>query len=152
FTAFADFPAQFILSAGKQTDLISLQAPANFIVRNFVPQLAILDRVSAFVTHGGMNSVHESLNAGVPMILVPQQIEQLMVAKQVIEIGAGVGTQMTPPLGTPSISQLQSSLQGVLKNPQMPLQAKQVGDSLRSAGGVDEAVQVIKTFAQKHVR
>ena len=40
--------------------------PPNFIVQPYVPQLEVLRRAAAFVTHGGMNSVSESLGLGVP--------------------------------------------------------------------------------------
>src|SRR5690606_33072667 len=55
FAAFAGYPAQFILSVGKNTNLADLgDIPANFIVRNYVPQLEVLQQVDVFVTHGGM--------------------------------------------------------------------------------------------------
>ncbi len=78
FKAFTDYPAQFILAAGKNTDIAQLGAiPTNFIVRPYVPQLAVLQRADAFITHGGMNSVHEGLYYGVPEVVVPHQFEQL---------------------------------------------------------------------------
>ncbi len=54
-------------------------APANFIVMPHVPQLAVLQRARAFVTHGGMNSVSESLACGVPVVVIPQMGEQAIV-------------------------------------------------------------------------
>jgi MGT family glycosyltransferase len=62
FEAFADYPAQFILSVGKNTDLSALgHIPPNFIVQPYMPQLEILQRADAFITHGGVNSVQEGL-------------------------------------------------------------------------------------------
>ena len=54
-----------------------------------VPQLEVLSRAGVFVTHGGMNSVHESLAYGVPMLLVPQGSDQHLVAARVRDRGAG---------------------------------------------------------------
>ncbi|MCC6617247.1 MAG: hypothetical protein IT320_27480 [Anaerolineae bacterium] len=73
--------------------------PPNFLVRNFVPQLEVLKRTDLFITHGGMNSVHESLWHGVPMIVIPQQEEQAIVARQVVKNGAGVALGYAPPMG-----------------------------------------------------
>jgi MGT family glycosyltransferase len=62
FATFADHPGQFVLSAGRMTDIAALgPIPDNFIVHNFVPQLELLPRVDAFITHGGMNSINEGL-------------------------------------------------------------------------------------------
>jgi UDP:flavonoid glycosyltransferase YjiC (YdhE family) len=37
-----------------------------------------------------MNSVNEALYFGVPLLILPQQSEQVMVAKRVEELGAGI--------------------------------------------------------------
>jgi anthraniloyl-CoA monooxygenase len=64
FQAFADYPAQFILSVGKNTAIAELGVmPDNFIVRNYVPQLDVLQHADAFITHGGMNT---ATNDGMP--------------------------------------------------------------------------------------
>jgi UDP:flavonoid glycosyltransferase YjiC (YdhE family) len=44
--------------------------PANLIVRRRAPQLALLRRASAMVTHGGTNSIIECVAYGVPMVVV----------------------------------------------------------------------------------
>jgi MGT family glycosyltransferase len=77
FAAFSDYPARFVLAAGRQIDIGALgPAPANFTVRPAVPQLAVLERAELFITHGGINSMHEGLYYGVPLILIPQQFER----------------------------------------------------------------------------
>src|SRR5215207_6943138 len=87
--AFGGYPAQFILSAGRDTGIAALGAiPANFIVRPSVPQLDVLQRTDVFITHGGLNSVHEGLYYGVPLIVIPHQIEQLINARCVEKQGA----------------------------------------------------------------
>src|SRR5690606_10026346 len=57
-----------VLATGdvSPADLGSL--PSNVLAQPFVPQPEILARTAVFVTHGGMNSVNESLHAGVPML------------------------------------------------------------------------------------
>ena len=58
-----------IMSIGANVSRENLgAAPPNFMVYAHVPQLDILRRASAFLTHGGMNSVSESLYHGVPMV------------------------------------------------------------------------------------
>ena len=64
--------------------------PDNILMFHFVPQLETLQHTDVFITHGGMNSVNESLFYGVPMIVVPQALDQSLVAKRVCELGVGL--------------------------------------------------------------
>ncbi|MFJ8107696.1 macrolide family glycosyltransferase [Streptomyces sp. NPDC096132] len=89
-TALAPLGGTVIVSTG-QTDPDALgPLPANVLVRRSVPQPEVLARAALFVTHGGMNSVNEALYAGVPMLVVPQGADQPMVARRVVELGAGL--------------------------------------------------------------
>ena len=96
--ALADYPAQFLLSAGRGTDVSRFRdVPANFIVRETFPQLAVLERASLFVSHAGLNSMHESLWYGVPLICVPQQFEQLRAGQRAGRCrSAGLSTHTHP--------------------------------------------------------
>jgi MGT family glycosyltransferase len=91
FEAFAKLDCQVILSVGSAVSATALgEAPPNFIVRPHVPQLDVLGRASVFLTHGGMNSVNESLYHGVPMLVIPQMSEQAIVGRRVEQLGAGL--------------------------------------------------------------
>lgn len=147
FAAFADYPAQFILSAGKNTDVGRLEPiPDNFIVRNYVPQLEILQQVDAFVTHGGMNSVHEGLTYGVPEVVVPHQFEQLLNGKRVAETGTGLLLGDERPYGRVTPQELRQALDEVLNNPQYRQHAERIGKTLQEAGGYRQAVREIEAF------
>jgi len=63
--------------------------PEHILVRPSVPQLALLARCSAVVTHGGVNTVNECLIEGVPMVLAPIRDDQPIVAGRVATVGAG---------------------------------------------------------------
>jgi MGT family glycosyltransferase len=147
FAAFKDYPAQFVLSVGKHTDIVSLgQIPANFIVRNYVPQLEILERADAFITHGGMNSVHEGLVYGVPEIVVPHQMEQLLNGIRVATVGAGILLADKPPYGQVTASELREALDRILNEPAFKRQAAFYGETLKAAGGYEQAVKEIESF------
>jgi len=154
FSAFADHPGQFVLSAGARTDLTALgPIPPNFIVRNFVPQLDLLERSDLFITHGGMNSVHEGLFYGIPLLVVPQQGEQAVVARQVERNGAGLVLGGEWPFGRVSADELRAALermlQGGVPNEQFRAAAARLGDALRAAGGPARAAEEIISFARR---
>lgn len=141
FEAFGASPGQVIVSAGS-ADLSALgQIPANFIARSSVPQLEILRRADLFITHGGMNSVQESLYFGVPMVVLPQQTEQLFNGRIVAQAGAGILLERT--------AQLWAAADRVLGDPAYRETAQRLGDALRAAGGYTRAADLIEAFADR---
>ena len=147
FEAFADYPAQFILSVGNNTDMAQLGTiPGNFIVRNYVPQLDILQHVDVFVTHGGMNSVHEGLYYGVPEIAVPNHLEQLLNGKRVAETCVGILLGDQYPYGRVTSQELRQALDEVLHNPHYRQNAARMGKTLKDAGGCLQAVAEIEAY------
>lgn len=150
FAALGDLPVQVVLSAGRRTPLDALGTPpANFIVRPFVAQLEVLQRARAFVTHAGLNSVHEGLMFGVPLLLLPQQPEQSLVAAQVVRHGAGLAFGSTPPYGQIATPTLRNAVQCLLADDTFRQAAARLGDGLRTAGGAARAADEIHAFLQK---
>ncbi len=150
FEAFGNYDAQFILSVGKRTDIQAPGTiPVNFIVRNFVPQLEILRRSDLFITHGGMNSVHEGLYYNVPLVVIPQQFEQSIVAQQVVKHGAGVALADKPPFGQVTAADLRTAVDNVMKaRAQYHDAAILLGESLRAAGGYQRAAEELMVFGR----
>lgn len=145
FDAFGEQPYQVIMSIGQRIDPQSLrEAPSNFIVRSFVPQLAILERAVLFVTHGGMNSANEGIWHEVPMIVLPQQADHYVVANRVAEVGAGLvldRRQVTP-------ETLQSMTQQILGESSFQEACQRMGKSFRDAGGYQRAADEILAFKE----
>jgi len=138
-TAFADAPYQIVMSVGKQTDIDDLGAiPQNIHVYPWVPQLKVLQHTDLFISHGGMNSINESLYFNVPLLMVPQQIEQAYSARRIQQLGAG--RCLRP--GKVSPQRLQSMVESMLANPAYQTGAAALGESVR-AGGHQRAAQLI---------
>jgi MGT family glycosyltransferase len=88
--ALADLPWHVVMSLGglvTEDDLGTL--PDNVEARPWVPQLAVLEHASAFVSHAGMGSTMEALYHGVPPVVVPRTGEQDLVADRLVELGLG---------------------------------------------------------------
>jgi len=149
FEAFQGEDFQVILSLGSNVARESLgPAPTNFIVQTHVPQLDVLGRTAAFVTHGGMNSVSESLYHGVPMVVVPQMSEQAMVGRRVEQLGAGLYLAKEEV----TAEKLRESVQQLLANSQFRQQAALVRESFQTAGGVARAANAILSFIKEQGR
>jgi len=149
FRAFADHPGQFVLSVGAHTRLEDLQPiPANFIVRHHVPQLEILQQADVFVTHGGMNSVHEALYFGVPLVVIPHQFEQLFNGRVVESKSAGVLLAEKPPFGRVSAQELRAAVDRVLAASAYRENARIVSEELAATGGYLLAADEIERLVQ----
>ena len=132
FEAFGGGAHRVVLSTGRSADISALgPIPANFLVRSHVPQLEVLERADLFITHGGMNSVHEGLCSGVPMIVIPRTAEQGLVAERVVAVGAGILLEARK--ATPD--RLSAAAAAVLAEPGYRSSSRRIGESLRAAGG-----------------
>lgn len=148
FDALGDSKYQVVMSLGIHTDVSSLgPVPGNFIVRTYVPQLKLLNRADAFITHGGANSIYESLCSGVPMIVMPQVFDEFMGALMVEHSGTGV--YMRDPL--PAGEDLRETVRQVIEMPHYQENCKRIMQSFKAAGGLDFAVQKIVQFGKQKV-
>lgn len=148
FDAFADSPYQVVLSIGHRIGDHELRpAPANFIVRRHVPQLAILQRAALFITHGGMNSANEGILFHVPMIVLPQQADHYVVAQRVGELGAGVVLDRAHA----TVERLQELAAQVLADPSYQQQCQKIAQTLREGGGYLRAADEILAYKSRVV-
>ena len=140
FKAFANMDVNIIMSVGKDTDISTFKSiPSNFIIRNYVPQLEILKQTDVFITHGGMNSTNEGLYFDVPLILIPQSVDQPAVANRVVELGAGIVIEKDKV--TPEV--LKQSVVKILSDNNFRINSEKIGKSLREAGGYKKGADEI---------
>jgi MGT family glycosyltransferase len=83
---------QLLLALGNpHADPADFQpVPPNVVLVNWAPQLAILERASIMMTHGGLGTVKECIYFGVPMIVFPVDWDQPENAARVSYHGLGV--------------------------------------------------------------
>ena len=114
--------------------------PEHFLVRPSVPQLALLSRCSAMVTHGGVNTVNECLVEGVPMVLAPIRDDQPIVAGRVAAVGAGIQVRF----GRVQPAEMAVALRSVLNDPAYRTAARRMGASFALAGGASAAADLLE--------
>lgn len=146
FEAFGGQSVRVIMSIGRTTDPASLgPPPANIVVKSWVPQLDVLKEAAVFVSHGGMNSVSESLYHGVPMVVVPQMGEQDAIASQVEALGAGV--RLAKDGVTADV--LRGAVDRVRTDGSFQKQAALVRASFDGAGGAARGADAILAFTRR---
>ncbi len=90
-SALRDTAYQVIMSVGNLVSINDLgKLPENISVFSHVDQIAVLKKADVFVSHCGMNSTSESLYFSVPLLMLPQTVEQKGVCQRVLELGAGI--------------------------------------------------------------
>jgi zeaxanthin glucosyltransferase len=88
----ADWPfVTAIFSAGgANLPKSESQKLVNIHFFNFVPQSTLLEYCEVFVTHGGINSIRESLYQSVPMLVYPLAMDQIGNARKIKYKGLGL--------------------------------------------------------------
>ena len=93
--------------------------PEGWLVREFLPQVTLLKRAAAAVTHGGNNSVTEAMTFGVPLLVLPFSTDQFAGAAAIERAGFG---EVLPP-NTATVDELADALRRVLALTVPPLRS-----------------------------
>ncbi|MEI8256071.1 MAG: glycosyltransferase [Deltaproteobacteria bacterium] len=136
---------QVVVSAGASFERLRRDPPSrNAVIFARVPQLAVLQRVDAVVTHGGNNTTQETLAAGRPMLVIPFGGDQLENARRVERLGVGVSllpSQLTE-------QAVRSACARLLEDRTLVGRASVVAAGLAGADGTARAVEAILGLVQ----
>ncbi|HYJ74497.1 MAG TPA: glycosyltransferase [Kineosporiaceae bacterium] len=134
--ALRPLPARVALATGS-ADVGALGAlPGHWLVRASLPQVAVLRRAAATVSHGGNNSVTEALTFGVPLVTLPFSTDQFAGAAALED--AGLGPVLDPNAASPA--HLRNAVETVLApGSGAAAAARRLGDRLRATPGPSRA-------------
>ncbi|ETA01928.1 glycosyltransferase [Frankia sp. B2] len=124
-------------------DDLAAAAPDDLLVAPFVPQVALLPRLSAVVCHAGNNTVCESLSHGVPLVVAPVRDDQPIIGEQVVRNGAGVRVKF----GRAGPTAVRSAVTAVLDDPSYRAAAARMRAAFAAAGGVAAAADHLEKLA-----
>ena len=114
--------------------------PDDWLVRPSLPQVALLERADLMITHGGNNSITESLHHGVPMLVLPFSTDQFDGAAAVERGLAGIALD---PNAAPR-PLIAGAVRGLLRNP--PPAPDLIGGLLRAQPGPELAFDAMSTL------
>ncbi|MEV0091438.1 macrolide-inactivating glycosyltransferase [Streptomyces sp. NPDC050738] len=140
--AFGDLPGwHVVLQIGAHVQESELGTiPANFEVRSWVPQLAILRQADAFITHAGAGGSSEGLATATPMVAVPQAVDQFGNAA-VLE-GLGVARQLATEDATAEA--LREAVLAVAGDPEVARRLAEISAGMAGEGGTKRAADLIE--------
>ena len=142
--AFADLDRDVVVKVGPAVEPDELgPLPANASVHRWVPQLSVLGHASAFVTHAGMGGCSEGLWHGVPMVAVPQAVDQFDNADRLVELG--VARRLDDDA---TAAELRSAVEELTADPAVTARCAALRAELRGAGGAAGAADAIEAAAR----
>jgi zeaxanthin glucosyltransferase len=109
------------------------------LVYDWVPQEAVLAHASLTICHGGMNTVLDSLAAGVPIVITPLAFEQAAIAERLRY--ARVADVLAP---RSSPRRIAEAMAVMLKAPVFRARARAIQREISDAGGAAGAADLIE--------
>ena len=134
---------RYVVSKGPRAEELELADNMWGDVR--VPQTSILPEVDLVITHGGNNTVTESLHFGKPMIVLPLFWDQYDNAQRIDELGFGVR------LATYDFvdEELTTAVDGLLEDEVLRASLDALGDRIRDADGTGRAADLIEAVGRR---
>jgi MGT family glycosyltransferase len=131
-----------VVSMGPQHD--ELRLAENMVGAEFLPQPAILPHADLVITHGGNNTVTESLHFGKPMIVLPLFWDQHDNAQRIDELGLGrrLDTYGHEP------EELLGAVDALLRDESLRAPLREISAHLQAEPGTVRAANLIEQVAQ----
>ncbi len=138
----ADSPFRVIVSKGPQH--AELDLADNMTGAEFLPQASILPQVDLVITHGGNNTVTESLYYGKPMVLLPLFWDQYDNAQRIDETGYGrrLSTYGHEP------DELRQAVDDLLADSALNAKLAKLSAHLQSNPGTERAADLLEATAE----
>lgn len=136
--ALATLPINVIVSKGPLHDEFELAD--NMWGAEFLPQTVLLPLADLVITHGGNNTVTESMHFGKPMVLLPLFWDQYDNAQRVHERGFG---RRLSTYGF-TTEQLQEAVMEILGDAELRERLARVGESIRARDGLRRAADLLE--------
>lgn len=144
---------QLVLSIGANLDGSKITPlAANTIMVKNAPQIDVLKRASLCITHAGLNTVLESLSAGVPMVAIPITNDQPGVAARVAYTHTGVVLAIKKLTGNAGAEKLRAAIDSVLTDPSYRENARRIQQAIASTNGLDKAADIIDRTLREALR
>jgi MGT family glycosyltransferase len=139
--ALRDEDLQVVVSAPEG---VLREAPPNFLVRSWLPQVQLLPRMNAAISHGG-STANDTLAFGVPLVLAPIWTDNFVTAQKIVDAGAGIRVKY----GRVGAEELRRAVHDVLERPAFRQAAQAIQASFVAAGGTRAAADQVESLSSR---
>jgi MGT family glycosyltransferase len=126
-----ELPYQLVIALGREHATLPALPGAPLVV-GYAPQLELLSRAHAVITHAGLNTALETLRAGLPCVALPITHEQPGIAARLVH-RVGSARALALPALTPHA--LRAALLEILENPRYRAAAQRAAATLATLDG-----------------
>jgi UDP:flavonoid glycosyltransferase YjiC (YdhE family) len=140
-------PVNLIVAIGADVDPARFgPQPPNVRLEGYLAQPLLLSHCDCFVTHGGFNSVKESLSTGVPMVVVPITADQPYSAARCDALGVArvVGARDR------TAETIRSAVRDVLDEPRYRENTRQFQAEMAALPGPEHMIDLLRSLAVGH--
>jgi MGT family glycosyltransferase len=133
---------------GEAADIARHTSPSLRIEPWVSSQLAILrhPNTRAFVSHCGVNSVHEAIFCGIPIVGIPLFADQQDMALRALDAGVA----LLLPKQALQADALRAAVRSVADEPVFRRPMRRLQAALQAAGGVERAADLLEDAARRH--
>jgi MGT family glycosyltransferase len=140
--ALGGLPVRVTATIGGSIAVAPLRVPANVEVRGFVAHTEVMPTVSFVIGHGGHATTMLALAHDLPLLIVPQLIDQPMFGQILTDAGAGL---MVAQEGT--VEELRTAITALLEDDSYGRAAARIGTRLRAQDGAVRAADRVESLA-----
>jgi len=141
-----DLDLQLVISLGGRFDPNTFHdLPGNPLVTKYAPQLELVRLATIVITHGGPNTVFETLMEGKPMVAIPLAHDQPAIAARL----ARLGIAEVLPVMRLTVVKIRGAVTRVMNDPTYRCAAVKMQAELHSLHGLQRAVDVIEETIEK---
>lgn len=140
----ATTPHRYIVSKGPQADRITLSD--NMVGAQMLPQTKVVPQVDLVISHGGNNTVTETMHFGKPLIVLPLFWDQYENAQRMNELGFGVR------LNTYGFAdaELTGAVDRLLADTALRARLADIGAAIRARDGLRVGADAIERVGARH--
>ena len=137
----AGLEAQLVISLGGGLDPEQVgRLRGDPVIVRYAPQLDLLQRAAAVITHAGLNTTLESLAEGLPLVCIPLGNDQPGVAARVVAKGAGVAI----PRRKLTAARVRAAARTVLEDRRYRTAAQRLQTAMATVDGPELAADIIE--------
>ena len=143
--ALRDEDVELILAVGQDPDAFGPQS-RNVHIEHYVPQTQMLPYCDVFISHGGFNSVKESLSCGVPLVVLPIMSDEPYSAErcQALGLGRAVGPAER------SAETVRDAVRAVLSDSSYRERAEEFRAEMEALPGAEQIVELLTSLTATH--
>jgi MGT family glycosyltransferase len=143
--ALRDEDVDLILAAGQDPAAFGPQPP-NVRIERHLPQTQLLPQCDVFISHGGFNSIKESISCGVPLVVLPIMSDEPYSAERCAALGIGRAIEARE--RTPEA--VREAVLSVLNEPSYRTRTRELCAEMLALPGPERVAELLTSLAAAH--